>query len=105
LIKAKPLVMFLAVILTGSCADTKGRWEHPGLPEQAWASDEADCRRRASDIVEREFRLLQQGRAGRDSRSSNVTAKIDQRDAQRRQTDLFNRCMIDKGYAQAHKED
>jgi hypothetical protein len=92
------MTVFVTAILIGSCADTKGQWEHPSRPEQTWAGDEADCRRRASDTVEREFRQLEQSRAGRDNRSSAVTAKIDQREAQRRQTDLLNRCMIDKGY-------
>ena len=97
--------MSLAVVLMGSCADNKGRWEHPSQPEQTWESDETDCRRRASDIVEREFRQLERSRAGRDRRSSAVTAKVDQRDAQRRQTDLFKRCMTNKGYVQVPMEE
>ena len=105
MIEANVLILCVAAVLMGSCADTRGRWEHPSRPEQTWASDEADCRRRASDIVEREFRQLERSRAGRNNRSAAVTAKVDQRDAQRRQTDLLNRCMIDKGYVRAPIED
>ena len=103
--KAKALAMGLAVVLIGSCAGTKERWEHPDRSEQTWARDEADCRRRASDIVERDFRQLQRTRAGRDQRSPTLTAKMDRHDAQRRQADLFNRCMIDEGYVRVSIEE
>ena len=103
--KAKALAMGLAVVLIGSCAQTKERWENPSRPERTWAGDEADCNRRASDIVEREFRRTERIRAGRDQRSATLTAKRDRHDAQRRQTDLFNRCMIDKGYARVPVEE
>jgi len=99
------LVMCATLLLIGSCADTRGPWQHPSRPEQMRASDEADCRRRALDIVEREFRQSEESQASRDSRSSAVTAKINQRDRQRRQTDLLNRCMIDKGYVRSPIED
>ena len=97
--------MGLAVVLIGSCAGTKERWENPSRPERTWASDEADCNRQASDIVERDFRQLQRTRAGRDQRSATLTAKRDRHDAQRRQADLFNRCMIDEGYVRVSVEE
>jgi hypothetical protein len=99
------VIVCITLIFMGSCAKTGEQWEHPVRSEQTRASDEADCRRRALDIVEREVRQSEESRTGRDSRSSAVAAKIDQRDRQRRQSDLLNRCMIDKGYVRTPIED
>ncbi len=89
----------LAVGTIAACAQPQHRWQHPERSQEVWASDEADCRRRAFETVDRELRVLEESRAGRDLRSPTYTAQMDRFEAQRRQARLFERCMIDMGYA------
>lgn len=94
----------LAGVILVSCAETAKRWEHPSKPEAAWAEEEADCRRWASDIAEREFRQRSESGPATESRQPAVIAEVDRFEAQRRQAQLVERCMTAKGFVRVEAE-
>ena len=94
-------ILCLASVLVVACANPQGRWENSTLPEETWKTDEADCRRRAMEIVERDFRQLERSRVDIPGAPSTQTLDIDRYVAKRRQTTLVNTCMTGLGYKRA----
>lgn len=89
----------LAVAMAiGACAQS-GSWQNPDVPEEQWNVDRADCQARARDQAERDFALSQQG-----TRSLNYdlggrwASDMNRFSGQRRQQQLFETCMTQKGY-------
>jgi hypothetical protein len=86
------------VVAVGGCAQS-GSWQNPNVPEAEWSADGADCEARARDQAEREFALSQQG-----TRSLNYdlggrwAGDMNRYSAQRRQQQLFETCMTQRGY-------
>jgi hypothetical protein len=89
----------LAVVLAiGGCAPS-GSWQNPNAPEEQWSADRADCQARALDQAERDFALSQQG-----TKSLNYdlggqwASDMNRYSAQKRQQQLFETCMTQRGY-------
>ena len=80
------------------CAQT-GSWQNPNVPQEQWSADRADCMDRARDRAEREFMLEQQS-----NRSMNYNlggrwaGDMNRFSGQRRQQQLFETCMTQRGY-------
>lgn len=87
-----------------SCAETATQWTHPSKPESVWADEEADCRRWAADLAEREFRQRSESGPVTGARPPAVTGEVDRFEAQRRQAQLVERCMTTKGFERVAAE-
>lgn len=101
---AKVLAISLILILTVSCTETRGRWENPDRPREAWARDEAACRRAASEKAGREFELDQQLGPRGYSRTRSYTTSMNRFEAEKREKDLFERCMTRNGYVRVQEQ-
>jgi phosphate-selective porin len=87
----------LAVLTAvAGCAQTGS---NPDVPQDQWSADRADCTARARDRAEREFALEQQS-----NRSLNYNlggrwaSDMNRFSGQRRQQQLFENCMTQRGY-------
>lgn len=98
------LVISLILVLTVSCAETRGRWENPDRPQEQWARDEAACRRAASERADRDFALDQQRGPGGYSRTRTYTTSMNRFEAETREKDMFERCMTRNGYTKVQQE-
>lgn len=87
----------LAGLVLVSCASrAPTQWTHSARSNQEQAADRSDCRQRSSFQVERE--VQREGPFMAEERIE-VQRMFDRDDATRRQNDLYNSCMRDKGYA------
>ena len=90
--------LLAAVLAVGACAQS-GSWQNPDVPEEQWSTDRADCRTHARDQAERDFALSQQG-----TRSLNYdlggrwATDMNRFSGQRREQQLFETCMTQRGY-------
>jgi hypothetical protein len=98
------LAISLILVLTVSCTETQGRWENPDRPQEAWARDEAACRRTASEKAGRDYALDQQLGPRGYSRTRAYSTSMNRFEAEKREKDLFERCMTRNGYVRAQQE-
>ena len=90
--------LLAAAMAIGGCAQS-GSWQNADVPEEQWSVDRADCQARARDQAERDFALSQQS-----TRSLNYdlggrwASDMNRFSGQRRQQQLFETCMTQKGY-------
>ena len=98
--RTDPLPKFLfplfLIFFVASCVPAT-RWENPNVPPGRSEYDRAECRRKASADLEREYRredLL--GR--RDEQRYEFERQQTRIEAGKRRDALFNRCMRYKGY-------
>lgn len=95
----------LAPLLLAACASTEGRWEHPTKAERTWERDEADCRQRAMDVIDRDFRERERSASNRSGLPAAQPSDVDRFAAKRRQASLVERCMTSQGYRRAAPEE
>jgi hypothetical protein len=98
------LAIFLILVLTVSCTETQGQWENPDRPQEAWARDEAACRRSASEKAGREFALDQQLGPRGYSLTRSYTTSMNRFEAEKREKELFEACMTRNGYVRAQQQ-
>lgn len=93
--------------LLGCAGNTRESWENPNLPWEAWHTDETECRQAAEDQAEREFALRRFEAPAPTGYNPNrpMIAQMDQFEAKRRLTALFERCMTDRGYRRVVRSD
>ncbi len=89
----------LAAILGGCAAKPSTIWENPSVAREDWPLDNSECRRAARRKIEQEFGGSELDRApdnlpGAQTYDRSVTRY----DANRRQTQLFEDCMRQRGY-------
>ncbi len=95
----------LAALTLAACANTQGRWEHPTRAERTWERDEAECRQRARDVIERDFRERERSASNRDGLPAAQPSDVDRFAANRRQASLVERCMTGQGYKRVSAEE
>lgn len=96
--RRRPACFFLLALTLSGCAVLGGRWEHPNLPEEAWAADESNCRLEAFERATWEFQTFEERwRDGYDPAVS-VARSWEARRTAMRERELLESCMIDKGY-------
>jgi len=100
----KALLISLALALISTCAGPEGRWENPDRPQETWLRDEASCRRDASDKAEREFARDQQRTPPGYSRTRTYTTSMNAYEAEKREKELFARCMTANGYVRVEQK-
>jgi hypothetical protein len=89
----------LLPLLVASCSTAKV-WENPNVAREQWSLDRAACQDQARMQAEREFTLDQQAnRSLPQNQAAPWTTQMDRFSAQQRQTQLFNTCMSNRGYA------
>jgi hypothetical protein len=98
------LATSLILVLTVSCTETQGRWENPDRPQDAWARDEAACRRSASEKAGREFELDQQLGPRGYNRTRAYSTSMNRFEAEKREKELFDRCMTRSGYVRVEQQ-
>jgi hypothetical protein len=85
-------------VVIGGCAQA-GSWQNPDVPQDQWRADRAHCMDGARDRAEREFAIEQQS-----NRSLNYNlggrwaSDMNRFSGQRRQQQLFESCMTQRGY-------
>ncbi len=93
--------------LLGCASNTRESWENPKLPWEAWHTDETECHQAAEDQAEREFairRFEAPAPSGYNPNRPMITS-MNQFEAERRLTTLFERCMTDRGYRRVVRSD
>lgn len=89
------LIVFAALV---GCTQA-GSWQNTNVPEEQWTVDRDACTGRAREQAEREFTLDQQS-----TRSLNYglggqwQSDMNRFSGQRRQQQLFDSCMTERGY-------
>jgi hypothetical protein len=100
----RAVMMFgvLAAVVGGCSQTTGGQWRNDAVPQDQWASDQIDCESAARAQVEREFRPQSQGlspaAANPSATGGQWAGMMDRFGAERRQNELFDRCMTQRGY-------
>jgi hypothetical protein len=89
----------LAAVLAMSACAQGGSWQNPNVPEEQRSVDRADCQARAHDQAEREFALSQQaGRSLNYNLGGRWAIEMNRYSGQRREQQLFETCMTQRGY-------
>ncbi|MEK9752631.1 MAG: hypothetical protein VW338_05390 [Rhodospirillaceae bacterium] len=92
------LIALLAALGLAGCAQPKKVWQKPGLTEEQWVIDSANCRSRAQDLAERDYA----GQPGADpagvDNANSYNALMRNYGAKRNQESLYRRCLESKGY-------
>ena len=89
------------LILIAGCSETRGRWENADLQQEAWAQDEANCRVWATQRVTRELGTFEDRWTDRDDPTSSLVTSLEWQQANRRERELIESCMTEKGYVWA----
>lgn len=96
------MIGILAAAIGGCSQSRDGQWRNDSVPQEQWASDRLDCETAAREQVEREFRPQSQGLSPASSNPAATggqwSGMMDRFSAERRQTELFDRCMTQRGY-------
>jgi len=94
------------VLVLGACAE-RGAWTKPGgaADEDRSRSDNAFCRARATEVIEREAGLDQRA-TGMPSPESARTLEgsFARMDVERLRRSAYDRCMADRGYIRGTSE-
>jgi hypothetical protein len=94
----------LLIVING-CAQTKGRWENADLPKEKWAHDEADCRVQASEKITQELGAFEEGWTDNYDPARSVETLWQWQRTKRRESELFEICMTEKGYLQVFSDE
>ncbi|MBO6519354.1 MAG: hypothetical protein JJ900_00575 [Rhodospirillales bacterium] len=98
----------LGVLAIGGCAQKRVsavNWQHPTLPQEAWAQDRGECRRYARREMEREAGLPANAPAG-DNLSGGLNSynqRMSSYELGRVQQRAFDSCMRRLGYVPISK--
>jgi hypothetical protein len=97
-------VLLAAVLAAAACSEPT-RWANPGVPEDGWALDAQECRKRAATRVERAY-AHEEATAERSGVSGvgSLRQTMARHDAMSWRDDLFADCMRAKGYRQVPLE-
>lgn len=101
-----PMALVLALVTLGACAE-RGAWTKPGgaADEDRSRTDNAFCRARATEVIEREAGLDQRA-TGMPSPESARTLEgsFARMDVERLRRSAYDRCMADRGYIRGTSE-
>jgi hypothetical protein len=85
-------------VVIGACAQA-GSWQNPNVPQDQWSADRAYCMDGARDRAEREFLMEQQtNRSLNYNLGGRWASDMNRFSGQRRQQQLFESCMTQRGY-------
>jgi len=90
-------VALLAGGLAG-CATQKKVWSKPGLTQDQWAADSAECRSRARRLAEDEYTRLPGAEQGGVNQGSGFDSLMRRHEAKRGTEDFYRNCLARKGY-------
>jgi hypothetical protein len=86
------------VLAAGGCAES-GSWQNPNVAQDQWSIDRTDCQHRARDQAEREYALSQQtDRPLNYNLGGQWASDMNRYSAQKREQQLFETCMTQRGY-------
>lgn len=91
------LALTLAFGLVG-CAATKKVWHKPGMTQDEWVVDSANCRSRAQRLAERDFAIQPGAEPGGVDNGAGYDALMRRHSAKRNMEDIYRRCLERKGY-------
>ena len=92
------MAMLAMPVAIGACAQA-GSWQNPNVPQDQWSADRAYCMDVARDRAEREFLIEQQtNRSLNYNLGGRWASDMNRFSGQRRQQQLFESCMTQRGY-------
>jgi hypothetical protein len=96
----------LAVVVALTACAEQGNWTSPGSPDDdRMRTDNAYCRMRATEAVEREAGLDQRATGIPSPETSRtVEGSFARMEVERMRRDVYDRCMADRGYIRGTSE-
>ena len=92
------LAAALAMAGAAGCAAPKKVWQKPGMTQEQWAIDSANCRSRAQDLAERDYAASPESLPGGADNADAYNAMMRTHNAKRGMEGFYRRCMETKGY-------
>ncbi len=91
------LAIFVAAGLAG-CAGSKKVWHKPGVSQEQWVIDSANCRSRAHTEAGREYAAQPGAEPGGVDNGATYDALMRRHGAKRGMESFYRRCLETKGY-------
>lgn len=92
----------LSAVLLAACASSAGRWERAGASTDEVAAAEVECRDAARADIDERLRARNLGASppasGSRDLTGNWTSMMDQFSAEKRERQVFERCMTQQGF-------
>jgi len=97
IVLAPLLTLGLAAGLTG-CATQKKVWHKPGLTQDQWAVDQAECRSRTQHLADDDYTRHTGADQGGVNQGAGYDALMRRHDARRGYESYYRQCLHRKGY-------
>ncbi|MDD9876118.1 MAG: hypothetical protein OXR84_01615 [Magnetovibrio sp.] len=95
-------LLLAAAAVLGGCAQKAASWQKPGATQDQWTADTTYCRALARKKAQDEYSAYtpHQGSGGVQS-GATFDSLMRRHDAKRNTVDIFERCLMRKGYRKA----